>query len=133
MLICLVISVLCFLHASIVTFSHAGGPVDTATLYLQALTKGKTEKMITYLGGKLYSKRKVLLEENASYPEFLRNRYQGVAITTSASETIDPGTPDKGVDVEFRFSNGDSMWVRLILVKNSLGEWKIVDETDLIQ
>jgi len=133
LLICLVISVIFCLHASIVIFSHAGEPVDTATRYLQALTEGNTEKISTYLGGKLYSKRKVLLEENASYPEFLRSHYQGVTFTISAPKTINPPTADKGVDVEFQFSNGDRMWVRLIMVKNSLGKWKVVDETDVTQ
>ncbi len=132
-LACFVISVICYLHVSIMTLSYAGEPVDTATLYLEALREGDTEEIITYLGGKLYQKRKVLLEENASYSELLRSHYQGVVMSITGFDYISPGRSDVGVDVEFRFANGDRKWARLILVTNSLGEWKIVDETDINQ
>ena len=35
------------------------------------------------------------------------------------------------VEVQFQYPDGNYMGVRLILVKNSLDEWKIVEETDL--
>ncbi len=125
------ISLICFINSGALTVSYAEEPKDTVSLYIQALRDGDTEEMITYLGGRLYSKRKVLLEQNASYPEFLSNLYQGTVIHISEPINTNFDPLQFEVGVEFQYPNGGSMWVKLSLAQNSLGDWKIVDENDI--
>ena len=125
------ISLICVLSSGTSAVSYAEEPMDTATRYITALTEGNTAEMTAYLGGRLYSKRKVLLEQNESYPEFLSNFYLGVEFHISELKNINIDPPKYEVEVQFQYPDGNYMEIRLILAKNSLDEWKIVDESDI--
>ena len=110
--------------------SHAEEPMDTVTNYLQALIDGTVEELRALLGGRLLSRRKVLLEQNASTSEFLQNFYAGAEtfIPEIKKTNIDPLQYE--VEVQFQFPTGNIIEAKLVLEQNSLGEWKIVDKAD---
>ena len=125
------VSLICFLLSGASALSYAEEPMDTVTRYITALTEGNTSEMTAYLGGRLYSKRKVLLEQNESYPEFLSNLYEGAEFYFLEPKITHFDPLQYEVEVQFQYPDGNYMGIRLILAKNSLDEWKIVDETDI--
>src|SRR5210317_1440073 len=56
--------------------ANALEPNDTVLCYLHALKHGDVGKIKYSITGELYKKRKVLLEQNKSYSEFLKKTYR---------------------------------------------------------
>lgn len=108
---------------------HAEEPFDTVKGYTNALKSGDTTRLRSYIGGHLYKKRKVLLEQNVSYPEFLRNLYERAEF--QISETVmDLGQRGQAVKVHIEFPDGNSFVSTMIVEEESSGSWKIVDEIE---
>lgn len=122
-------TILCILLAVfIVSFSaieaKALGPNDTVLSYFQALKNGDVETIKDLITGEMYNRRKVLLEQNANYPEFLQKVYQGaefkiIETTIEANATL--------VTVEVTFPDRTKQFV-LYLENDDLGNWKIFNE-----
>jgi len=100
--------------------------------FLGALKDGDVDSIKRYIAGDMYESKKVLLEQNKEYPEFLRNYYQGVEFfVEKASESGDYII----VDIEIEYPNGDYSSARLYLQQNNditqntseTEVWKIVD------
>lgn len=51
---------------------------ETVLPFFEALKNGDVKLIKKYIAGYMYESKKVLLEQNMEYPEFLRNYYQGV-------------------------------------------------------
>ena len=101
--------------------SEAQEPHDVVMAYYQAMKNGDVLAMKSYMGGKLYEKRKILLEQNANYPEFLRNHYE--------RGDIQVGEVHNGVvKVMVQFPDGNINAHQLVVEQDSSGQWKIVDE-----
>ena len=123
-------TILCILLAVfIVSFSaieaKALGPNDTVLGYFQALKNGDVETIKDSITGEMYNRRKVLLEQNANYSEFLQKVYQGaefkiIETTIEANATL--------VTVEVTFPDRTKQFV-LYLENDDLGNWKIFKET----
>jgi len=110
--------------------SYAEEPFDTVNGYLEALKRGDTLVLKSYIGGRLYQKRKVLLEDNSQYPEFLRKFYDGSRFRILALVTDEKKPSNKFVDVEFQFPGGNKSLISFVVTKDPSGVWKIMDEIE---
>jgi hypothetical protein len=113
----------------IVSFSsfeaNALEPDDTVLRYLNALKNGDIGTIKDSIGGELYKKRKVLLEQNKSYPKFLKKTYRDTEFqiketTVNKNEAL--------VKVESKFPDGITRFI-FYLNKNAEGNWKIFKES----
>ena len=112
--------------SGLVLLSHsiadaAQEPQDVVTAYFYAMKSGDVVTMKSYLDGKLLKKRKILLEKNTSYPDFLRNLYEKGDIQVGEAN-------DGVVKVMIHFPDGNMQVHQLVVNQNSSGQWKIVDE-----
>ena len=100
--------------------------------FFNALKAGDVDSIKRYIAGDMYESKKVLLEQNKEYPEFLRNYYRGVEFY---KEDI---AEDGGyiiVDITIEYPNGDYGSGKLYLwqikdIKQGIhvpGSWKIID------
>ena len=101
--------------------SAAQEPHEVVNAYFQAMKNGDVVTMKSYLGGKLYEKRRILLEQNANYPKFLRNHFE--------SGDVQVGEVKDGiVKVMIQFPDGSRQSHQMVVEQDSSGQWKIVDE-----
>ena len=116
----------------IVSFSsfeaNALGPNDTVLRYLTALKHGDIGTIKDSIEGELYKKRKVLLEQNKSYSEFLKKTYRAAKFIIKET-TVDNN--DVLVKVEVKFPRGKTKFI-LHLNKNAQGNWKIFKESAIL-
>ena len=109
-----------FLHAQV------ADPSDTLIVYFKALKNGDVETIKKCIAGDYYKKYKVLLEENQSYPEFLRNFYQGAEF--DIVNTTKGNNDDVIVQVQTYFADGSTAHNKLRLKNFNKDGWKIVEE-----
>ena len=101
--------------------------LETVERYNQALQAGDVEALKTLLGGRLYKKRRVLLEENTEYSDWLKRYYAGASFSDPSGVRSEAGTADKVVEVETRLGSGERVITRLILQSApDTDEWQIV-------
>ena len=75
--------------------------LETVELYTQALKSGDVEELKSLLGGRLYEKRRALLEENTEYSDWLRRYYADASFSFPTGVTGNSDQfPGKQVDVE---------------------------------
>ena len=104
--------------------------LKTVELYTQALKSGDVEEIKNLLGGRLYEKRRVLLEENTEYSDWLKQYYAGASFSfptgvTSSSDQF----PGKQVDVELHLGNVETVTTHLLLQSpTGSDQWKIVGQ-----
>jgi hypothetical protein len=100
--------------------------------FFSALKAGDVNSIKRYIAGDMYESKKVLLEQNKEYPEFLRNYYRGVEFYT---ENIAEDSGYIIVDISVEYPNGDCGTAKLYLYQiNDLNQgtqeseiWKIID------
>ena len=105
--------------------AFAAEPEEVVIKYFDSLRDGNVETVKRCITGKLYEKRKALLENNSNYPLFLQQFYQGTTvqiINTTTTET------NSQVDVEIKFQDGSSNFISLILIDTGNQNWEISDE-----
>lgn len=96
---------------------------STVFAYIQALKKGDIETIKSLITEDLYEKRKVLLEQNGSYADFLRKQYQGGTFTIKQANVQE----GRGVfEIEAIFPDGHTRLV-LHVKKNNSGKWQIAE------
>lgn len=100
---------------------YATEPQAVVIAYFEAMKTGDIETMKSHMAGKLYQKRKVLLEKNKKYPEFLIGFYEGAELAVIEFR-------DGIVRIQIHFPNGSIKYHNLVLKADSAGIWKIVDE-----
>lgn len=98
---------------------------DTVLRYLNALKNGDIVTIKDSITGELYKKRKVLLEQNESYSEFLIKIYRDAEFFIKET-TVD--NDDVLIKVEIKYLNGKSDFT-FYLDKNAKGNWKIFRES----
>ena len=101
--------------------ANALEPNDTVLRYLHALKHGDVGTIKDSITGELYKKRKVLLEQNKSYSEFLKKTYRKAEF--QIKETM-VNNNDVLVKVESKLPEGKTIFI-FYLNKNSQGNWKI--------
>jgi hypothetical protein len=99
-------------------------PNDTVAGYLSALQQGDVKTIKDSITGDLYKKRKVLLEQNESYPEFLKNIYQEAEFQLLETNI---NNDNAQINIEISFPD-ETRYFILFLKKDASGEWKIYKE-----
>jgi hypothetical protein len=102
-------------------------PEDTVIQFFEASKNGDTETIKQLIAGSFYNQRKVLLEENADYPDFLRKYYEGTEIQINKT-IMKKGGMVGVVGIKIQFPDGNLDTTKLLLKKDAGGVWKIVDE-----
>ena len=131
---------LTFIRTIVVVICFLAGPaiadvsvLQTVERYTQALIAGDVEELKTLLGSSLYTKRRMLLEENTEYPEFLRQYYDNAAFSsTLRDDSRENRLTSAMVDVVILMGNGSTITTTLSLsLQESFSgalDWKIVDQ-----
>jgi hypothetical protein len=105
---------------------------ETVFPFLEALKNGDVDLIKQYIAGDMYESRKILLEQNEEYPEFLRKYYEGVQFYIDNAH----GSGDYVlVYISIEYPNGDSGSGKLCLWKinditqgtHETENWKIID------
>lgn len=124
--LCLSLVVVCVTWSSTLG-AQALRPADAVVQFFEASRNGDTETIKRLIAGSFYDQRKVLLEQNKQYGEFLRTRYQGTEIWTGNVRMKGDGTVGV-VDVRILFPGGDVDTEKFLLKKGDDGAWKIVGQ-----
>ena len=103
------------------------GPEDTVRQFYLASQNGNVTEMQQLIAGTFYNRRKVLLEENSEYPDFLRTHYLDTRITVDKILTDDINAVAI-VTASISYPDGNRESHELILKQDDNGIWKIVDE-----
>jgi hypothetical protein len=122
--ILLVLLPVLFLSSSLMAAS-VSEPNVTVLNYFQALKQGDIETIKKYIAGEFYKKKKILLEKNTEYPEFLRKHYNNVGVRTIGTN-LDGS--EATVEVELSFPNGEINFIEMYLELTSQDLWKIYRE-----
>jgi len=122
------------LHAQEASDNHDLESILNASVYpfFMALKEGDVSSIKQLIAGEMYESKKVLLEKNKEYPEFLKNYYQGIEFyvenaTQSGNYII--------VDFLIEFPGGNRNFARLYLEQTKIdtseshegGIWRIID------
>ncbi len=122
------------LHAQEATDSDDLESILNASVYpfFMALKEGDVSSIKQLIAGEMYESKKVLLEKNKEYPDFLKNYYQGIEFyvenaTQSGNYII--------VDFLIEFPGGNRNFARLYLEQTKIntseshegGIWHIID------
>lgn len=132
-------------------------PAETVREFFAASKAGDTETMKRLISGPFYNNRKVLLEKNKKYPQFLREHFKNNIILVEKSTTGDASMVKQSYPKLFQryyqrsglgvnnhkaknsemvavlvvrriLPDGNSFYMELLLQKDNYGVWKIVDE-----
>lgn len=101
------------------------GPEDTVYLYFSALKEGDIAELRNTVTESFYNKRKVLLERNSRYGDFLIKMYKDVQISI---EDIDINDGRAHVSVEQIRAGSDRSEIVLILKKINGWDWRVDQE-----
>lgn len=100
-------------------------PADTIKRFFDASRAGDVETIKSLVAGSFYNRRKVLLEDNPAYPEFLASHYRDSSIEI-AQATTDAVSGTAAVAATIRYPDNKQESVRYILKQDASGAWKIV-------
>lgn len=108
-------------------FSGEAGPVEIVQKFYQASAEGDVQTMKIYATGPFYERRKMLIEQNQGYADFLRDHYSGV-MTEIVSADIEDIVGKAAIVVKITYRDGSNFDTTLFLKKDNNGMWKINDE-----
>ena len=120
---CLLILIGC----SNLVFSMGNAPAEIVLNYFQACKNGDVSTMKSLITDRFYQRRRVLLEQNEQYPEFLKSRYSAMQFQIVSSE-IEEISGYAQVVLQQTSPGGTSTDSTLILRQDAGGFWKISDE-----
>jgi hypothetical protein len=106
---------------------EAAEPNEIVTAYFQALKEGNVKVVKNLISGNLYNNRRVLLEENPDYGNFLKKIYMGSHI--QIMDTVKKNGITY-VDVKIEFQDGSNHLVTLLLKEDNSKKWKINEEIE---
>jgi len=103
--------------------------LETVELYTQALKAGDVEEIKKLLGGRLYEKKRALLEENTEYSGWLKQYYAGASFSFPTGVTNSDQYPGKLVNVETQLGSGETVTTNLLLQSPTDSDgWEIVGQ-----
>jgi hypothetical protein len=102
----------------------------TIDRYTEALQVGDVAGLKDLLGGRLYLKRRTLLEDNSTYPDWLRAYYASARFSSSLSHVATERYPNGTVvELVVELASGERARANFVLEPAADGEgWKIVDQ-----
>ena len=114
------------LSAQVVVTPHVIREVSTTfTSLFDALRDGDLQTIELYLSPEEYAEYKVLFEQNADYPRFLRNFYQGATLRVGQVNSVDSADDEVIGEFIIDFPGGEAMNTRMRLKRNRRGRWTI--------
>jgi hypothetical protein len=105
-------------------------PEDVIAAYFSGLKEGDVQKLIFLLTDPLLSEKRELLEEDATYPGFLRNYYRDATMLIKESTPIYENNICI-LMVEFFFKDDGNPSKIKFYLKNTDSGWKISEETPI--
>lgn len=123
----LVIIVALLIASNLSHAENTSNPGDIVIQYFEAAQTGDVETMKQLIAGSFYNRRKVLLEENEGYPNFLIEHYEGTKVQLS-NVVIKKDNMVAVVGVKLLFADGGVDTTKLLLKRDTGGTWKIVEE-----
>jgi len=120
-----VLAVALFMGAPALRAAQPASPDECVVHFFEASKNGDTARMKELIAGSFYNQRKTLLEENTTYPDFLRKYYEGARLQITSMRE------DRGgwvVEVRITFADGTVDSNKLLLQKDATGTWKIMQD-----
>lgn len=104
------------------------GPIGVVKLYIDACKTGDVAVLKSIIAGPFLERRKLLLEKNRGYSDFLKEYHKGIGIGIA---TVKPGEDENSATVVVRHqplngSGGSN--IALIVRREPGGPWLIFDE-----
>ena len=120
-----VLAVAVFLGAPALGAAEPASPDDCVMQFFEASKNGDTARMKQLMAGTFYNQRKTLLEENTTYPDFLRKHYDGAHL-----QIINMREEPRGwvVEVRIKYPDGTVDSNKWLVQKDASGTWKIIDQ-----
>ena len=120
-----VLAVAVFLSAQALLAAEPASPSDCVMQFFEASKNGDTARMKQLMAGSFYTQRKTLLEENTTYPDFLRTHYDGARLQIMKMREEPRGWV---VEVRIKFADGTVDSNKFLVQKDASGAWKITQE-----
>jgi hypothetical protein len=120
-----VLAVALFMGDQALLAAEPASPGDSVVQFFEASKNGDTTRMKQLIAGSFYNQRKTLLEENTTYPDFLRKHYDGARLQINSMREDRRGWV---VEINIKFADGTVDSNKLLLQKDASGTWKIIDE-----
>ena len=112
-----------FMGETVLLAAEPASPDECVLQFFEASKNGDTARMKQLMAGSFYDQRKTLLENNTTYPDFLRKHYDGARLQ------ITDMREDRGgwvVELRTKFADGTVDTNQFLLQKDATGSWKIV-------
>lgn len=107
--------------------AEPAAPADVVLDYYEASREGNITEMKALIAGSFYNRRKALLENNDSYPDFLKSHYQDSEIVINSVNISNEGKVAV-VSVQITYASQDTETTKLILKKDEDNNWVIADK-----
>ena len=105
--------------------AEPASPSDCVMQFFEASKNGDTARMKQLMAGPFYAQRKTLIEENTTYPDFLRTHYAGARLQINSLREERSGWV---VEVRINFPDGTVDSNKWLVQKAAGGTWKIIDQ-----
>jgi hypothetical protein len=103
-------------------------PQSLMVTYFDALKSGDVDMVTTLLTDPILSSKRLLLEKNTAYPEYLRDYYKGSGMTVTDIGRADEGDT-REVTVQILFEGDENPLLLRFLLKFTDEGWKIAEES----
>ena len=120
-----VLAIVLFMGDQALLAAGPASPDECVAQFFEASKNGDTARMKQLIAGTFYNQRKVLLEENTTYPDFLRKYYEGARLQITSMRE------DRGgwvVEVRITFADGTVDSNKWLVQKDATGTWKIIQD-----
>ena len=120
-----VLAVAVFLGAPALRAEQPASPDECVVQFFEASKSGDTVRMKQLMTGSFYNQRKTLIEQNPTYPDFLRKHYDGAHLQITNMREEPRGWV---VEVRIKYADGTVDSNKFLVRKDASGIWKIIDE-----
>jgi hypothetical protein len=120
-----VLAVAVCLGAQALGAAEPASPSDCVMQFFEASKNGDLKTMKQLMAGSFYNQRKTLLEENTTYPDFLRTHYADTRLQVISLREERGGWV---AEVRIKFPDGTVDSNKWLVQKDASGTWKIIDQ-----
>ena len=120
-----VLAVALFMGNPALRAAEPASPSDCVMQFFEASKNGDTARMKQLMAGSFYNQRRTLLEENTTYPDFLRTHYADTRLQVISLREERGGWV---AEVRIKFPDGTVDSNKWLVQKDASGTWKIIDE-----
>jgi hypothetical protein len=120
-----VLAMAVFLGAQALGAAEPTSPSDCVMQFFEASKNGDLNAMKQLMAGSFYNQRRTLLEENTTYPDFLRKHYADTRLQVISLREERGGWV---AEVRIKFPDGTVDSNKWLVQKDASGTWKIIDQ-----